>query len=69
MRVVPPPPPPLSQDRGRLQPADGAPDVLKFEYLTQLLLDSNYIPLVLKLFAHQDIQQVVDSKTDRAENR
>lgn len=46
-----------------------ATDVLKFEYLTQLLLDSNYVPLVLKLFAHQDIQQVVDSKTDRVENR
>ncbi|ODA84050.1 hypothetical protein RJ55_02568 [Drechmeria coniospora] len=42
--------------------------VLKFEYFTQLLLDSNYIPLVLKLFAHQDIQQVVDSKMDRVEN-
>ncbi|KAI1079354.1 N1221-domain-containing protein [Whalleya microplaca] len=42
--------------------------VLKFEYLTQLLLDSNYLPLVLKLFAHQDIQQVVDSKTDRIEH-
>ncbi|KAH9901884.1 N1221-domain-containing protein [Xylariomycetidae sp. FL2044] len=42
--------------------------VLKFEYLTQLLLDSNYLPLVLKLFAHQDIQQVVDSKTDRLEH-
>lgn len=44
-------------------------DVLKAEYLTQLLLDSNYVPLVLKLFAHQDIQQVVDSKVDRLENR
>ncbi|KAH7318633.1 protein required for hyphal anastomosis [Stachybotrys elegans] len=42
--------------------------VLKFEYVTQLLLDSNYVPLVLKLFAHQDIQQVVDSKMDRVEN-
>ncbi|KAH7032930.1 uncharacterized protein B0I36DRAFT_265960 [Microdochium trichocladiopsis] len=42
--------------------------VLKFEYLTQLLLDSNYLPLVLKLFAHQDVQQVVDSKTDRLEH-
>jgi hypothetical protein len=37
--------------------------------MTQLLLDSNYVPLVLKLFAHQDVQQVVDSKMDRAENR
>lgn len=44
-------------------------DVLKFEYVTQLLLDSNYLPLVLKLFAHQDVQQVVDSKTDRLEHR
>lgn len=43
--------------------------MLKFEYLSQLLLDSNYVPLVLKLFAHQDIQQVVDSKTDRTEMR
>ncbi|GKU16528.1 unnamed protein product [Fusarium langsethiae] len=42
--------------------------VLKFEYMTQLLLDSNYVPLVLKLFAHQDVQQVVDSKVDRVEN-
>lgn len=43
--------------------------MLKFEYLTQLLLDSNYIPLILKLFAHQDIQQVVDSRMDRVDNR
>ncbi|KAI0525568.1 hypothetical protein F5B22DRAFT_590487 [Xylaria bambusicola] len=42
--------------------------ILKFEYLTQLLLDSNYLPLVLKLFAHQDIQQVVDSKADHLEH-
>ncbi|KAI1814538.1 N1221-domain-containing protein [Poronia punctata] len=42
--------------------------ILKFEYLTQLLLDSNYLPLVLKMFAHQDIQQVVDSKADHIEN-
>lgn len=42
--------------------------VLRFEYMTQLLLDSNYVPLVLKLFAHQDVQQVVDSKMDRMEN-
>ncbi|KAK8111872.1 uncharacterized protein PG998_008329 [Apiospora kogelbergensis] len=42
--------------------------VLKFEYMTQLLLDSNYLPLVLKLFAHQDVQQVVDSRTDRLDH-
>ncbi|KAH6715055.1 pheromone-dependent cell cycle arrest protein-like protein Far11 [Leptodontidium sp. MPI-SDFR-AT-0119] len=41
--------------------------ILKFEYLTQLLLDSNYLPLVLKLFAHQEIDKVVESRTDRDE--
>ncbi|KAI9843049.1 MAG: Factor arrest protein 11 [Sclerophora amabilis] len=39
--------------------------ILKFEYLTQLLLDSNYLPLILKLFAHQDLDKVVDSKPDK----
>ncbi|EFX05791.1 pheromone-dependent cell cycle arrest protein [Grosmannia clavigera kw1407] len=42
--------------------------VLKFEYLTQLLLDCNYVPLLLKLWAHQDVQQLVDSRTDRVES-
>jgi hypothetical protein len=42
--------------------------VLKFEYLTQLLLDANYIPLVLKLFALHDVQQVVETKSDRVEH-
>lgn len=46
-----------------------ASDVLKFEYLTQLLLDSCYIPLVLKLFAVHDVQQVVENKLDRLEHR
>ncbi|KAI1003552.1 hypothetical protein K3495_g4656 [Podosphaera aphanis] len=41
--------------------------VLKFEYLTQLLLDSNYLPLVLKVFAHQDVDKVVTRKKDCAE--
>ncbi|KAI9822226.1 MAG: Factor arrest protein 11 [Thelocarpon impressellum] len=39
--------------------------VLKYEYLTQLLLDSNYLPLILKLFAFQDLDKAVESKTDR----
>lgn len=55
-------------DMAGCQCAYSVTDVLKFEYLAQLLLDHNYVPLVLKLFAHQDIQQVVDSKTDRLEN-
>lgn len=56
----------------RMSPANAKPhclDILKFEFLTQLLLDCNYMPLVLKLFVHQDVQQVVEIKTDRLENR
>jgi hypothetical protein len=37
--------------------------------MTQLLLDSNYLPLILKLFAHQEMEKVVDSKTDREDLR
>ena len=36
--------------------------------MTQLLLDCNYVPLLLKLWAHQDVQQLVDSKTDCVES-
>ncbi|KAI9698031.1 MAG: Factor arrest protein 11 [Candelina mexicana] len=39
--------------------------ILKYEYLTQLLLDSSYLPLILKLFAHQELERVIDSKSDR----
>ncbi|KAL2266400.1 hypothetical protein VTJ83DRAFT_5752 [Remersonia thermophila] len=42
--------------------------VLKFEYMTQLLLDSNYLPMALKIFAMYDVQQMVESKTDRLEH-
>ncbi len=44
-------------------------DILKYEYLTQLLLDSSYLPLILKLFAHQELERVVDSKSDRDDQR
>lgn len=43
--------------------------VLKFEYMTQLLLDLNYLPMALKIFAMYDVQQVVESRTDRLEHR
>ncbi len=43
--------------------------ILKFEYMTQLLLDSNYLPLILKLFAHQDVDKLVDSNSDSQELR
>ena len=39
--------------------------VLKSEYFTQLLLDSNYIPLALKYFAHQNLEDLVATKYDR----
>ena len=45
--------------------ADPWTDILKFEYLTQLLLDGNYLPLILKYFAHQDVDRAVDQKNDR----
>ena len=33
--------------------------------MTQLLLDSNYLPLALKYFALQDVDKAVDLKNDR----
>ncbi|MCJ1286519.1 Factor arrest protein 11 [Xylographa opegraphella] len=39
--------------------------ILKFEYLTQLLLDSNYVPLALKFFSHQEVDNAVHQRNDR----
>ena len=39
--------------------------VLKFEYITQLLLDSNYLQLTLKYFAHQNLEDLVGIRYDR----
>ena len=39
--------------------------VVKFEYITQLLLDSNYVQLTLKYFAHQNLEDLVAFKYDR----
>ncbi|TID20124.1 N1221-domain-containing protein [Venturia nashicola] len=38
--------------------------VLKFEYLTQLLVDANYIPMVLKLLQTQEIEKIVNYKCE-----
>lgn len=38
--------------------------VLKFEYVTQLMLDSNYIQLTLKYFAHQNLEELVSFRYD-----
>ncbi|EEP78699.1 conserved hypothetical protein [Uncinocarpus reesii 1704] len=39
--------------------------ILQFEYMTQLLLDSNYLPLILKMFIHQDVDRAVAQRNDR----
>ncbi|KEF50918.1 uncharacterized protein A1O9_13027 [Exophiala aquamarina CBS 119918] len=39
--------------------------ILKFEYLNQLLLDSNYVQLTLKYFAHQNLEDLVAFNYDR----
>lgn len=40
-------------------------NILRYEYVTQLLLDANYIPLVLKLWQAQDIGRACHFKIDR----
>jgi hypothetical protein len=40
-------------------------DVLKFEYITQLLVDSSYVPLILKLLQLQDIDKVVNFRSEQ----
>jgi hypothetical protein len=44
-------------------------DILKFEYMTQLLLDSNYLPLILKMFIHQEVDRAIAQKNDRDDQR
>ena len=40
-------------------------DILKYEYLTQLLVDASYIPLILKLLQLQEIERIINYKCDR----
>jgi len=42
-------------------------DILKFEYLGQLLLDSNFVQVILKLLQSQDVEKVVNCRTERTE--
>ena len=39
-------------------------DILKYEYLTQLLLDATFPQLILTYFGHQD-DKAVEQKNDR----
>lgn len=41
--------------------------ILQYEYLTQLLLDSNYVPLILKLWQTQDIGRACHVRLEREE--
>jgi hypothetical protein len=40
-------------------------DILKFEYITQLLVDSSYVPLILKLLQLQEIERLVNYKSEQ----
>ncbi|KAK4550631.1 hypothetical protein LTR36_000210 [Oleoguttula mirabilis] len=42
--------------------------ILQYEYMTQLLLDSNYVPLVLKLWQSQEIGRACHYRLDRDES-
>lgn len=42
--------------------------VLQYEYMTQLLLDSNYVPLILKLWQTQEIGRACHFQLDREES-
>lgn len=37
--------------------------------MTQLLLDSNYLPLILKMFIHQEVDKAVSQKNDRDDQK
>ncbi|EPS40668.1 hypothetical protein H072_5476 [Dactylellina haptotyla CBS 200.50] len=39
--------------------------ILKFEYLSQLLLDSNFLPLMLKIYSQQEVTQTVALISDK----
>lgn len=44
-------------------------DVLKFEFLTQLLLDTSYIALMLKFFQFQNVDDAIGHQNDHADLR
>jgi hypothetical protein len=41
--------------------------ILKFEYITQLLVDSSYVPLILKLLQLQEVEKIVNCKSEQEE--
>lgn len=45
------------------------PDVMKFHHLGQLLLDTNCLLLILKMFGLQEVSTSVISRADSPENK
>lgn len=44
-------------------------DVMKFHYLSQLLVDSNCLLLILKMFGLQEVSTSVKTKNDRPDQK
>lgn len=44
-------------------------DVMKFHYLSQLLVDSNCLLLILKMFGLQEVSTSVKTKNDRPDHK
>jgi len=44
-------------------------DVMKFHYLSQLLVDSNCLLLILKMFGLQEVSTLVKTKNERASHK
>ncbi len=54
-----------SSDRG----AGATTDVMKFHHLGQLLLDTNCLLLILKIFGLQEVSTAIVSKADMPEHK
>ena len=44
-------------------------DILKFEFLTQLLLDCSYVPVLIKWYQLQNVEDTVAQQSDRDDLR
>jgi hypothetical protein len=49
--------------------SDGFADVMKFHHLGQLLLDTNCLLLILKIFGLQEVSTSVVSKADAPDHK
>lgn len=44
-------------------------DIMKFHYLSQLLVDSNCLLLILKMFGLQEVTTSIKAKNDRPDHK